>query len=478
MRDGPMRLTKRATITTRAYSADAADAPPPVEPRYPIASIRSLVTPLRLLAVSVVALGLANCSSATRSTGGTSASAPAQVDPKYGVKPSPRVVTSGAKVPKGGGRAMVGKPYKVAGRQFVPTENDDYVAVGTASWYGAAFHGRKTANGEVFDKHSFVAAHPTLPLPSYVRVTNLSNQRSMIVRVNDRGPFHSNRLIDLSKNAAEALDFHRQGTARVKVEYMGRASLGGSDDRKLLATLNADAPAAVPALVPTMAPAAPATVPAIPAPAPVMVASAELPQAPATQAAAAEPDAPVTAPVAAAAPVPLPVPAPEPVHADTRPSSRTLVARPAETHVPAAAPVAAPVEVAALPQPVAAQPAAAPRARTLVAPPQTLAFADAPAPVQNSSLTDLVQEVGVGVPLPPSRPAELGRRRTLLSLPGVAEQMPAPVQGGRRALVANLAEPAPTSPTGKDRAGVYFEPMPLSQLTPQRFVSFGADRRQ
>ena len=111
---------------------------------------------------------------------------------------------------------------------------------GLASWYGPSFHGRLTANGEVFDRASITAAHPTMPLPSYVRVTNLHNGYSIIARVNDRGPYHGGRLIDVSERVAEALDFRRIGTARVKVDYVGRASTAGSDDEKLYATLRTD----------------------------------------------------------------------------------------------------------------------------------------------------------------------------------------------------------------------------------------------
>jgi rare lipoprotein A len=143
-------------------------------------------------------------------------------------------------VPKGGGRELVGKPYQVAGRTYVPRENAGYSRVGLASWYGSAFHGRLTANGEVFDRHSIAAAHTTMPLPSYARVTNLENNRSMIVRVNDRGPYHANRVMDVSERVAEALDFKRRGTAKVKVDYVARASTRGSDDTKLLATLRLD----------------------------------------------------------------------------------------------------------------------------------------------------------------------------------------------------------------------------------------------
>lgn len=161
------------------------------------------------------------------------------VDPKYGVAPSPRVVADGEEVPRGGGSYMVGKPYQIAGRTYYPSERA-YSAVGLASWYGSDFHGRKTANGEVFDRGSISAAHPTMPLPSYARITNLRNARSMIVRVNDRGPYHGGRVMDVSQRVAEALDFHRIGTARVKVDYVARAGLQGSDDSKLLATLRDD----------------------------------------------------------------------------------------------------------------------------------------------------------------------------------------------------------------------------------------------
>ena len=90
-----------------------------------------------------------------------------------------------------------------------------------ASWYGDDFHGRLTANGEVFDMTSLTAAHPTLPIPSYARVTNVRNGKSLIVRVNDRGPYHGNRLIDVSNKAAELLEFKANGVARVRVEYVG-----------------------------------------------------------------------------------------------------------------------------------------------------------------------------------------------------------------------------------------------------------------
>src|SRR5262249_50134283 len=122
-------------------------------------------------------------------------------------------------------------------------------AEGLASFYGPDFHGRRTANGEVFDMESLSAAHPTLPIPCYVRVTNLANHKSVIVRVNDRGPYHGNRLIDVSMKTAHVLGFHQFGVARVRVEFVGPASLDGSDDRMLLATYREGEPAPAPSRV-------------------------------------------------------------------------------------------------------------------------------------------------------------------------------------------------------------------------------------
>lgn len=153
-----------------------------------------------------------------------------------GVNASPRVGT-GPRLRRGGGRDQVGKPYTVNGKTYTPTENPKKVQVGRASWYGAAFHGRLTANGEVYDMNHLTAAHKTMPLPSYARVTNLQNGRSLIVRVNDRGPFADDRVIDLSKRAADLLDYSHDGTAEVKVEYAGRAPLDGHDDAFLMASV-------------------------------------------------------------------------------------------------------------------------------------------------------------------------------------------------------------------------------------------------
>ncbi len=133
------------------------------------------------------------------------------IDSRYGVSPSARLVSPGEPVPKGGGVYRVGSPYMVGGRVYVPHDDPNYNAVGLASWYGDDFYGRETANGEIFDVNSISAAHPTLPLPSYVRVTNLSNGHSLIVRVNDRGPYHGDRIIDVSMRAAHLLGFTNRG---------------------------------------------------------------------------------------------------------------------------------------------------------------------------------------------------------------------------------------------------------------------------
>jgi rare lipoprotein A len=114
----------------------------------------------------------------------------------------------------------VGNPYQVAGVWYYPKVEPDYDATGIASWYGTEFHGLSTANGEAFDMNEITAAHQTLPLPSLVRVTNLENGRSMVVRVNDRGPFVNGRVLDMSRRGAQLLGFETQGTARVRVQMV------------------------------------------------------------------------------------------------------------------------------------------------------------------------------------------------------------------------------------------------------------------
>jgi rare lipoprotein A len=194
----------------------------------------------RLCVLGAASLVLANCSASDRF---------GRIDPRYGVSTSPRLVALGEPVPKGGGTYRIGPPYSIGGRTYVPAENPHYRAEGVASWYGEDFHGRQTANGEIYDMQSMSAAHATLPLPSYVRVTNLSNARSVIVRVNDRGPYHADRVIDVSVRAATVLGFYGSGLAPVRVEYVGTAPLEGSDDTMLMATLREGEPAPPPSLV-------------------------------------------------------------------------------------------------------------------------------------------------------------------------------------------------------------------------------------
>ena len=139
---------------------------------------------------------------------------------------------------KGGGVYKVGTPYQVAGQWYQPHEDPQYDEVGMASWYGADFHGRKTSNGEVYDMTALSAAHRTLPMPSYVYVTNLSNNRTVLVRVNDRGPYARGRILDLSNGAAQALGVITHGTSQVRVRYAGPAPLDGNDgkERRFLAS--------------------------------------------------------------------------------------------------------------------------------------------------------------------------------------------------------------------------------------------------
>ena len=131
--------------------------------------------------------------------------------------------------PKNLGVFKVGKPYQVAGRWYYPKHDPDYDETGIASWYGSDFHGRHTANGEKYNMQALTGAHPTLPLPSYVSVTNLANNRTIVVRVNDRGPYKRGRIVDLSSKAASLLGYQSNGTARVRVRYVGKAPLNGDD---------------------------------------------------------------------------------------------------------------------------------------------------------------------------------------------------------------------------------------------------------
>lgn len=129
--------------------------------------------------------------------------------------------------PEPSGTYKLGDPYQIGGRWYYPSFDPAYDRVGIASWYGDEFHGRATANGEVFDKNQLTAAHPTMPLPSIVQVTNLANDQTAYLRVNDRGPFIGDRLIDVSQAGARALGFEHQGTASVRVRFLRLAEADG-----------------------------------------------------------------------------------------------------------------------------------------------------------------------------------------------------------------------------------------------------------
>ena len=279
--------------------------------------------------LAVSCLVLANCSETSKRLG-------SRVDPKYGVTASPRVVEDGQPIPKGGGTFRVGKPYTVAGKTYVPEDNKRFRSEGIASWYGSDFHGRLTANGEVYDMHGISAAHPTLPMPSYVRVTNVNNRKSLIVRVNDRGPYHGNRVIDLSGKAAELLGFRGNGLAKVRVEYVGPAALEGSDDRRLAATLRDGEPAPAPSTV--MVAAAKPFVPEIASRSPALRGAVPVPSARPYDL-GQDADAAPTTPVRSAA---LPSPASTEVSAVSRPRmvwQEGPVGQPATSPVSAFAPV-------------------------------------------------------------------------------------------------------------------------------------------
>lgn len=185
-------------------------------------AVRSIAAFIAAMSLLLSVLSLVGCS-----TNG-------KRDPFAGIG-SPMYKGSGP-LPKGGGRYQVGEPYQVAGVWFYPQEDPHYDKTGIGSWYGPQFHRRMTSNGEWFDMNYLSAAHPTLPLPSYVKVTSLDNGREIVVRVNDRGPFVDSRLIDLSKKSADALGFRTRGTTPLRVQYIGPAPL--NDEGSHLAAMN------------------------------------------------------------------------------------------------------------------------------------------------------------------------------------------------------------------------------------------------
>lgn len=162
---------------------------------------------IKSFAVLSLFLGLlTSCSTGTPELAGLSPQAQAEIIKNYG------------------GIYKIGKPYQIAGRWYYPKEDYKYSETGVASWYGEDFNGKRTANGERYNMNTLTAAHRTLPLPCIVKVTNLQNGRSVVVRVNDRGPYVKDRIIDLSKHGAQLLGYMGQGTTKVKVEIMAKES--------------------------------------------------------------------------------------------------------------------------------------------------------------------------------------------------------------------------------------------------------------
>ncbi|HWA17563.1 MAG TPA: septal ring lytic transglycosylase RlpA family protein [Devosia sp.] len=189
----------------------------------------------RVFALLVVfAPMLAACSGGVGSSG---VSRSAFTSKEFGVSVSPRVTK--AKFPKrGGGRIMSAKPYVVRGVTYRPVAGPGYVERGESSWYGQDFHGRRTANGEIFGAYYLTAASPVLPIPSYARIVNLENGRSVMVRINDRGPYMQGRIVDVSYQAAEILGFRAKGSAQVEVRYVAPAPLNIDDSKMLMASVN------------------------------------------------------------------------------------------------------------------------------------------------------------------------------------------------------------------------------------------------
>ena len=193
---------------------------------------RSIALTLLILPV------LAACSGGVGSSGVKRAAFSSK---EFGVSASPRV-TKAKYPPRGGGRYLASKPYVVRGVTYQPVDGPGYVARGKASWYGQDFHGRRTANGEIFGAYYLTAASPVLPVPSYARVTNLENGRSVLVRINDRGPYMQGRVADLSYETAQVLGYVDKGSAEIEIRYVGPAPLNGDDNRMLMASVNTTTP--------------------------------------------------------------------------------------------------------------------------------------------------------------------------------------------------------------------------------------------
>lgn len=232
-----------------------------------------IVSRQRFACLFLALVFLAGCASAPRSY--------RDFNTRPGTTPEARQINSAdtrSLIARSSDHQKVGRPYTIAGRTYVPRRNDSYDETGLASWYGPNFHGRPTANGEVFDQNLMTAAHPTLPIPSIAEVTNLENGRQVIVRINDRGPFVDDRMIDLSRGAATQLGFIGRGLARVRVRYLGPAHARASAPQSgyMMAGQGMSLPTrpeSLPAVLP-----APAAAPVMPPPQPVAM-SAPMPAA-------------------------------------------------------------------------------------------------------------------------------------------------------------------------------------------------------
>jgi len=420
--NGPMSRVRRvAPVSSPSHGSRSVASPP---------------SPWRLLFGIGVSFLVANCAAKT-SVGDNG------IDPKLGVRASPRLYSEGEEIPKGGGKRLVGTSYTVAGQTYVPQDVKRYSVVGLASWYGTAFHGRLTANGEVFDRYSISAAHKTLPLPSYARVTNIRNGRSIIVRINDRGPYHSNRVMDVSERVADVLDFKNVGTTQIRLDYLRPASLGGSDDRKLLATLRTDGSGAVfdgPGSVP------------------VALASADLPET-----RASGPGAPIAAIASAVSAAAAPITQSPSVVAYSAPASSSNLFTSASSSGSSA--TTNPARQASAVEPSATQTADGTdddEATTIVA------RNEAPA-----------RTTIAYAPLPPERPYELGITTIVKSSPGVLR--PAANDDGESEVIAPRPPVRP-----KQLATLFFAPerlgdteaftpgSPFAGLKPQTFVRLRA----
>ncbi|MGE0745302.1 MAG: septal ring lytic transglycosylase RlpA family protein [Rhodospirillales bacterium] len=273
---------------------------------------------------------------------------------------APSAPGSVARAPGDGvGHYKVGRPYMIKGKWYTPYVDYDYQETGLASWYGPGFHGRMTANGEIFDENDVTAAHTTLPLPSVVRVTNLDNGRAMIVRVNDRGPFVDGRILDVSRRTAQMLGFERDGLARVHVELIA------DDSKREMMIAKGELPREPGAPATMLAQAAPAAAAGQPAAVPAQPAAAA-----ATQVAAASPEAPARLTPVMATPLDAPVAA----AAAPAPTPPAPVAVEPARQLAAAAPV---------PEPAAVRPALRPPVAVPATPSR---MAEAPAPAQRFAL--------------------------------------------------------------------------------------------